>query len=355
MFLGADIYSTNGLYTTLDANAEKVGHCGVFITPDGATRSITHICFSVRTKTINGDLICQLESVDSATGLYNGIIAAGATATETIDAAGFYEVELTTPYTLTSNTTLAVTFELSGTGNFRIGKGRVNHVSVGNDSWIVEALGGSAAAKTTAASNVALKCSTGEYLIPDAGDMQIADLATSIKSDATIYAGNKIICGITSRLSGVRLMYLDIDYDLKVLLVDADGNTLKADDTTTDMSITLSAQYRAATSSVALTTRSFPKPKTLAASAAYYLVYEAQTTDIVYSAYLTYPTEALKKQVHHIPSGYTINSVTATSGFSVTEDNATIRSILPVFNQIDIPAGGSGGGPVYGDRNGGKY
>lgn len=346
--MGGPAVSDNGVYTTLDAQNEKIGHCGYFVTPDGETRSITHICWSTQTVTTGDNILCQLESIDSATGLYNGIIAAGASGTQTVadsDDNKWFETALTTPYTLTSGTVLAATFKmLNASKNLRINKSaNMGHYNGANMNWIVEELGGGAAAKASYLSNVALKCSTGIYLVPIGGDCNVINSYISINTGSNPrYVGNKVLCHTSSRISGVNIAHQDIDYNVSILLVDSSGNVLKGDDTITDMSITLDADYRYGTAKLRLSCVDFPCPKTLTADTAYYLIYSPADANNTNVYWLDYETEALKKQVHGIPANWSCSYVSSPSVVSFTEDVSKIACLYPIFDQIDL--GSSGGG-----------
>lgn len=334
---------TTGSYTILDGANERIGQCAFFTTPDGGTRSITHICWSVLLATTGDDILCQLESV-GADGLPAGVIAANASGTETVatSGVGYKETALTTPYTLTSGTFAACTFQMTNASkNIRIYKGADSV----NGSWVTEDIaGGGTYANAAGSANVALKCSTGEYLVP----VNIYESYSTVSVNNTStprYMGNKIVCGKKSRLVGFVLRSLDMDALVTIKLCDSSGATLKADDTTTDMSVSFDPDYRVGTASIAPTDPIFfPAPKSLTATFSYYLTISPDSsTNVVVNRYI-YENETLKNLAINLPaSGWNLNQFTAPgSGTTwddptdITETAAAYCMILPVFDQMDF-------------------
>ena len=342
-----------GTSTLLDGINERAGHCGYFVTPNGATRSITHICWVTGVVTTGDSILCQLEGIGAADGLPSGIIAVDASGTQVvadINDYAYFETPLTVAYTLTSGLWAACTFKMTtASKSLNVMKSAKLIATGANGGWIVEDISATPGTwvKGTYRPNVALKCSTGEYLIPAGGAIFEKYTFIGINTGTTPrYVGNKILCNKALRLAGVFLPYLEMDYDITLKLVDASGTVLKGDDTTTDMLIAIDADYR---SGIAIYSNSeilFPCPKTLAANTAYYLIFSPDTVSSVNIYHWQYETEALKKQDLGIPTGWTINRVTSPTVISFTETATEIAFILPIFDQIDFPAGGGGGQPV---------
>lgn len=329
-------------FTILDGADERVGHCGYFVTNDGATRSVTHICWSTNFVPTGDDILVQLESV-GADGMPGGIIAADRSGTQTVGNADdykYFETALTTPYTLTSGTWLACTFKMTNTSkSLQICKKATNL----NWAWICEDIAGAATwAYGTHAPNVALKCSNGDYLCPGGGGIHSSAGTVSINTGSgPRYIGNKIIAPNSVRLVGAYSTVLDMDYGITIKLVDSSGNVLKGDDASTDMSVAIDAKYRYSTAANYGSIVLFACPKTLSASTAYYLIFSPDTasnTLISYSAFIGAPLKTSAR----IPTGWTFHYVSSPSSFSITENTERIATIFPIFDQIDIGSGGGG-------------
>lgn len=342
-------------YTILDGQNERVGFCGFWPTPDGATRTITDILFlSGTVVTSADDILVQIESV-GADGLPAGIIAADRSGTVNVSAINtFYEVTLTSPYELTSGALLAVTAKmLNSSKSLRLAGSRGITGSSLNGCWCVADIVGAGWVTTSVQTfSAVLKCSTGEYLTPFGTTIsKVSSTAITTSSDPR-YIGNKLVTGVSARLCGVRLEYLDMDCDISIKLVDASGDVLKGDDTVTDMVITLDSEYRVGTGANTLSELSFPCPKTLTASTPYYLIFvpiSASNTLVFVSSY--YSTVA-KGCLAFIPSGWTLNKITSPSAWSITETDTDVCVLAPMFDQIDIGSSG-GSSPRFGDMTGG--
>lgn len=353
--LTSNIYANNeGVTVLLDATNEACAMGAKWQTPDGESRSITHICWATGTVgATNGTIRAQLETLDS-TGLPTGtLVAAGATSSKVMDGATddytWHEMALDTAYTMANNTWMNVVLSLtSASGSVSVAVGHSGPYIHG--VWVASALGGAAWSKSiNNMPNVALKCSTGEYIIAAYGWAFIRTQRYNIGTDTTPrYRGNKIICGRKSRLIGFLSTNMrGSAYDYHIRLVDASGNIVKADDTTTDMDIAWTGIYHSGTSG-GYFSLIFPKPKTLEASSAYYLIISPDTTDDISIPYMQFASNALLKQSMGIPSRWTFHSISSPSSWAITENDTTIISLFPIFDQIDFPAGVSGGGPIMG-------
>jgi hypothetical protein len=331
-------------YTILDANNEQAAHCGYWQTPDGASRSITHICWVVNAKTTDGTVTCSLETIDDATGLPAGVIA-GKTGNEAVTAAGYFETALGAAYTLTSGTKLAVSFKIGNPGNLRVGKGggilvpAVSQIA----NWVCEDLGGAGWSVYSGATvGCALKTSLGEYIIP-LGSIITTNVTTiNIATTPTNprYVGNRLSCSKQTRITGFILPRLDLDVDVSVKLCDATGAVLKGDDTALDMAVLLDSSNRSGTSVIYNSIIPFPSQKTLLADTNYYLMFFPESGTNLPIYYSDYNSEAQMKQFTAIPTMITLRAATAADGWNgaedITETATRTYSLLPVLDQIDF-------------------
>jgi hypothetical protein len=333
----------------LNGDDERAGYCGYYVTPDGAARTITHICWSTGTVATGDTILVQLETIDASTGLPNGVIGGASpnSANQVVADANdnaWFETELANTYALTSGTWLACTFQMTNASKDVI---LIKSYRYGQTTpvcgWVVtDIIGAATWVKTTYRPNCALKTSLGEYLIPAGGDAleNIAYTAVNTGSNPR-YIGNKIQCNGKTRLAGFFLSYFDPDYNVTIKLVNASGTVQKGDDTSTDMSVTIDADYRAGTALELYTECMFPCPKTLDADTAYYLVMSPDTASDVRMYRCQYESEAIKNTVFGIPSGWSVNHITATTDWDnvdhVTETAAYISGLLPVYDQIYFP------------------
>lgn len=349
MVLGFGLISIAGQYVTLDAQNEKMGHCGCWLTPDGASRTVTHVCFGVYGASGTETYTATLESIDTSTGLPNGIIASGASGTVSVSGSGWYEVALSTSYNLASGTYAAVTIEKTEATSIYI---RVSKASMGWTSatelpalsWTCDNTGGSMA-KSSNRPNAALKCSDGTYLLLADGNCQYSDATTTFSTSSNPYQGNKLVAPVSVRLCGVRIK-MDPDYTSYIKLLDASGNVLKADDSSTDMSIAIDPDLRGSTSG-ATSSIAFPYPKTLTASTAYYLMLQNTSSSNQTLYKNTFSSNTFLKMGLRLPSTWTLHRAYCTTPGSYTEVNTDVVNIYPIFDQIDI--GSSGGGlPILG-------
>ena len=339
--LASKCSAIGGGFTTLDGQNEQTGHCAYWTTPDGATRSITHFCWSTGVVTTGDDILVQLETIDAATGFPNGIVAAGRSGTQTVANADdyvYFETALTTPYTLASGSWLAVTLKMTNASkSLQIAKGSAYYLAVANFNWICDDIVGAATwVKGTYKTNIALKCSTGEYLIPMGSSIYERGNVTTNISTATTpqYLGNKIIAGNSARLSGIMLPALDLEYDITIKLVDASGTTIIGDDASTSMQIVVDSEYRAGISVYYLSPVNFPCPKTLVAGTSYYLIFSPDTASNTTIYQWQYESEALKNQDCRIPTGWTCSHCSSPSEVSFTVISNYIVGLLPIFDQI---------------------
>jgi hypothetical protein len=164
------------------------------------------------------------------------------------------------------------------------------------------------------------------------------------------YVGNKISSTTSVRLYGVLVPYLDMDQGIKIHLMDAAGSILKADDTTTDMTISAESTYRYGVGTQYNGLVAFPAPKTLSASTAYYLMCEPATGTNQPIPYAIFNDTTIKRDTARIPSGFTVNKVTSPQAWSITENDAELMGIYPIYDQMDLGGGAGGGGglPVLG-------
>jgi hypothetical protein len=184
----------------------------------------------------------------------------------------------------------------------------------------------------------ALKCSTGEYIIPMAG------IATTTSAPYTFntgssprYLGNKIILPRSMRLKGVRLA-IDNDGDSSISLMDASGNVLNGDDSSTAMTITGDANFR--NQKYYLNgLNDFPCPKTLLASTAYYLVSNPTTTTNSTITAMTYYSQEIRDADLGIASDVTFESATSPTSISWSTSALTLYGLYPIFDQIDLGGG----------------
>ena len=337
-----------GSNTLLDGANERVGHCGFFTTPDGATRHITHICWNTGTVTTGDDIICTIESIDAATGLPNGVIAAGRTGTQTVantDDNVCFETELGTHWDMTSGQWLAITFKMTnGSKSMQIIKTMVLGNTGHSYNWVCEDITGAATwVKTTYQTNVALKCDTGEYLVPLDGDCMLLNSNNSISTGTNPrYQGNRITCLGKTRLIGFTTGYMDIDYNISVSLCDANGTVIVGDDAVTNMTVAIDADYRNTTAATYGSFCNFPCPKTLLAGTAYYLVFSPDTSSAQGAYWTKYGNATLKNNSLGIPTGWTCDMFTATTNWDnvdhVTVTAAQITGLYPIYDQIDFPA-----------------
>ena len=337
----------------LNGQDERIAACGFWPTPDGASRSITAIGWWTSNITNADDVLVQIESLSS--GLPGGIIAAGASGTKSVLAGDdnvWLEQELTTPYTMSSSW-LAVTLKMLGAGKTQRHLTAYNYGGTqANFVWGATDIAGAATwINTPLPLRCALKTSLGEWITPcGLAAVRTASLNISTAPTNPYYVGNKISSTTSVRLYGVFVPIIDMDQGIKIHLMDVSGSVLKADDTTTDMTITAESTYRYGSGTLYNGLVAFPAPKTLSASTAYYLMCEPATGTNQAIACATFNDTTIKRDTARIPSGFTVNKVTSPQGWSITETDTELVGIYPIYDQMDLGSGSGGGGglPVLG-------
>jgi hypothetical protein len=139
-----------------------------------------------------------------------------------------------------------------------------------------------------------------------------------------------------------------MDQGIKIHLMNASGSILKADDTTTNMTILADSTYRYGTGSQSNGLVAFPAPKTLSASTAYYLMCEPATGTSQPIPYAVCNDTTIKRDTARIPSGFTVNKVTSPQVWSITETDTDFVGVYPVYDQMDLGGGGGGGMQILG-------
>lgn len=326
-------------YITLDGEDEKCAACGRWITPDGLPRTITDICWRTSSVITGDNILCQLESVGTD-GIYAGIIAAGASGTETVadtDDNAFKVTALTTPYQITSGDLIAVTFEMqSASKNLRL-LTAYGLSSVNFGEWGVAKLDAGSPAAISSIPTCSLKCSTGEYLFL-AGFKWLASKSLTIStSSSPKYNGNVITVPSRCKLGGVFIGSLDIDVDISIKLFNSAGTVSKCDNGA-DFAIPLLSTYRYSTSSYNNIFLNAPAPKTLIPGEKYYLGFSPDSATSITVGGDIYYSEAVKNATNNIADGWTISEFTANTDFaSLTEIPENIGRVLPVISEIEIP------------------
>lgn len=108
------LVTTSRTSSTLDANGEKIA----FVVMLPASGNISTVSVSISTNGTDGDYTCQIQTVDTTTGLPTGsAYGGGSTETLSITTDGFKTWTLATPATATAGDFVAVVFTQAGAGN----------------------------------------------------------------------------------------------------------------------------------------------------------------------------------------------------------------------------------------------
>lgn len=326
-------------YVTLDGEDEKVAACGRWITPDGLQRTITDICWRTNNVTTGDSILCQLESIGTD-GIYAGIIAAGASGTETVadtDDNVFKITALTTPYQITSGDLIAVTFEMqSASKNLRISTA-YGFLAYTPGEWGVGKLDAGSPAVIASIPSVALKCSTGEFIFLSGYKWYGSKTLFISTSTSPRYNGNVFIVPNRCILNGIFISNIDNDVDISIKLFNSTGNVLKCDNGA-DFSISLLSTYRYSTAAISNILLNAPAPKTLIPGEKYYLGFSPDSATSTAVGGDIYYSEAVKNAANNIADGWTISEFTANTDFaSLTIIPENIARVLPVISEIETP------------------